>query len=45
VKSELAKGEGRSMIIKAIAENRSSKTYVRTFAILLLMKTTKSQPG
>jgi hypothetical protein len=39
VKSELAKGEGRSMIIKAIAGNRYTKTHVRTFTIILLMKT------
>jgi hypothetical protein len=45
VKSELAKGDSRSVIIKAIAGNRSSKTHVRTFAILLIMKTTKNQPG
>jgi hypothetical protein len=44
VKSELAKGEGRSMIIKAIAGNRYSKTHVRTFAIILLMKTIQINP-
>jgi hypothetical protein len=44
VKSELAKGEGKSMIIKAIVGNRYSKTHVKTFAILLLMETTQINP-
>ncbi len=43
-KSKLTKGEGLSMIIKAIARNRYSKIHVGTFVVLLLMKTIQINP-